>query len=287
MSNTKYIFLDIDGTLLDSDSHVLDSTKIAIKKAQKKGHKVFIATGRAIRLVPDCLKQINFDGYVAATGSYVEYNDKIIFEKYFSSNQIQRINSFMKKNKISFIISARNECVMPKDSLDDYVRFFSEGKKTAKDISKLEDLNSSFVESIEPIMIVDDIDVYCSKENYISDYIYINCPYNIEQTQKFLTNDIHVEKASYKEPDEYSGEITLSDCTKASGISKLLDFVGASVENCIAIGDGFNDIDMLRFAGISIAMDNSPDEVKQIADYITDDCDNDGIFKAFKKFNIC
>lgn len=287
MSKTKYIFLDIDGTLLDSNSHVLDSTKLAIKLAQQNGHKIFIATGRAIRLVPDCLKEINFDGYVAATGSYVEYQSKVIYEKYFSQEQISYINKFMKKNNIAIILSAKNECVIPKYSLDDYVHFFSDGKKTIDDIEKLEDLNSSFVESIEPILIVDDIDDYCSTEKYVSDYIYINSPYDVSEMQKFFGDTIHVEKASYKEPDEHSGEITLADCTKSSGISKLLDYVGASVDDCIAIGDGFNDMDMLKFAGLSIAMDNSPDEVKQTADYITDDCDSDGIFKAFKKFNIC
>ena len=73
---------------------------------------------------------------------------------------------------------------------------------------------------------------------------------------------------------------------KAAAIKEVLKYYGFSAEECMAFGDGGNDIDMIKFAGIGVAMGNSDEEVKMAADHVTDTCDNDGIYKAFKYFKM-
>ena len=73
---------------------------------------------------------------------------------------------------------------------------------------------------------------------------------------------------------------------KVSGIRYVLDQAGISPDECIAFGDAENDIDMLSFVGIGVAMGNAQDPVKEIADYVTSDADDDGIEKALRYWRI-
>ena len=73
---------------------------------------------------------------------------------------------------------------------------------------------------------------------------------------------------------------------KEVGIDKIIEYYGIKLEETIAFGDGGNDINMIKHAHIGVAMGNANKEVKEIADYITDDVDNDGVYKALKHFNL-
>jgi len=76
------------------------------------------------------------------------------------------------------------------------------------------------------------------------------------------------------------------DSDKAKGILAVLEYFGWNPENCLAIGDNPNDIEMLNFAGIAIAMGNARPEVKTEADYVTDDIDEDGWANAMRHFEL-
>ena len=77
-----------------------------------------------------------------------------------------------------------------------------------------------------------------------------------------------------------------ADGGKDRGIQRFLDHYGWSKEQTISFGDGGNDVDMLRFTGIGVAMGNATEEPKDVADYVTDDVDHDGIWNALKHFDI-
>ena len=70
---------------------------------------------------------------------------------------------------------------------------------------------------------------------------------------------------------------------KAGGLQKLAEHLGLSAENIMAIGDSNNDLDMLRWAGTSVVMGNAPDRVKELADYVTAENDQDGVAKALEE----
>ena len=76
------------------------------------------------------------------------------------------------------------------------------------------------------------------------------------------------------------------DSDKSKGVLALLTYLNLKPENCLAIGDGNNDIEVLQFSGIGVAMGNANQKVKDAADYVTDDIDNDGWAKAMKHFNL-
>lgn len=127
---------------------------------------------------------------------------------------------------------------------------------------------------------------YCNNYSGVSDFIFIDSPFTVKEFDNVIGEDINISKASFKDPDEYSGEITLSKCSKISGIENLLEIIGADMKDSIAIGDGFNDVKMLEGAALSIAMGNAPKEIKDISDYVTDDIYEDGVFNALRHFNL-
>jgi Cof subfamily protein (haloacid dehalogenase superfamily) len=105
----------------------------------------------------------------------------------------------------------------------------------------------------------------------------LKAPY--EEIQRKLSGDVN---AFFSEP--YFLEITPNGIEKASALAVLLEEIGVERERLIACGDGYNDIPMLQFAGLSVAMENAYDEVKEFADIITDTNDSDGVAKVIEKY---
>ena len=83
-----------------------------------------------------------------------------------------------------------------------------------------------------------------------------------------------------------AGEIMAPGVTKGSAIVKVVEMFGGSLSDAYGFGDSTNDLEMFDICGTAIAMGNAPDFVQQRADYVTDDCDSDGIYNAMKHFNL-
>ena len=103
--NTKYVFLDVDGTLVNFNGEVPKSTTTALAEAQKNGHKMIICTGRQkSQIYPELIKSIKFDGIVASAGAYVELNGKIIFASRPTKEKLDFIIDFFVDNNIPFCL---------------------------------------------------------------------------------------------------------------------------------------------------------------------------------------
>jgi hypothetical protein len=101
-----------------------------------------------------------------------------------------------------------------------------------------------------------------------------------------IAPNFEVTATSFEKPDETCGEVTMTGVNKASGMRILGDYLHCPREDMIAFGDGPNDIDMLEYAGTGIAMGNAGENVKAVADMVTDRIDEDGIYNALKKMGI-
>ena len=84
----------------------------------------------------------------------------------------------------------------------------------------------------------------------------------------------------------FANEVTAADANKASGMLELAAHWGFDESQTVAFGDGYNDVEMIRRAGLGIAMGNGCDEAKQAADYVSDDIDRDGVYKACLHFGL-
>jgi len=270
----KTIFLDIDGTLVADKGTVPESAIVAIKEAQKNNHKVILCTGRAMAEIYQPILDIGFDGIIACGGNYVETRGEILFERAFSRHELEELYTYFYSHKIPFYAEA-NSGIYTSIGCMDFLGNLA---------NQIE--SPSTKESIEHFMshLIDGADLYRNDVNKIS-FLGSNHPYNeIDQhfNSKYELFDLVVPLFG-----KNSGEISIKGTDKVTGIKMIMDHYQCDHEHTIAVGDGNNDISMLNYVEVGVAMGNATDRLKSIATHITDDVNDDGLAKAFHYLELC
>jgi hypothetical protein len=280
MSNNKgkLIFFDIDGTLVGFDGKIPKSTYKAIDIARSRGNKVFICTGRSKCQIYDFLIDYGFDGIIAATGAYVEYEGKVIRHDTIGEENIGRLISYFAKENIAYALQAADNQISSAENLEIMRRLINEQLKA----SGREDNPNVFAD----VVIANDLTINPTKYAYAEKAIYYASTKSVKEVRKALSPYFDVTASSFEKPDDTSGEVTMAGINKAFGMKVIGEYLGVSRENMIAFGDGPNDIDMLEHAGIGIAMGNAGDYTKSVADMVTERISEDGIYNALEKLGI-
>ena len=253
----KAIFFDIDGTLLSStDGSFADSTRFALTKLQEKGIKIFIASGRHVcEIEKQPIRDIPFDGYACLNGQLIFNKDKEIIQSYpLNKKDTENTLKLFKQKEIPLVLVQDKEL---------YINFVNEYVKHAQD---------AIATDLPPI------------KEYQGGNIYQVTAFSNEKESQLIMNRLSNCKLTRWNP--YGVDIISNTGGKSIGIKDILSYYNIKQEETMAFGDGENDIDMLRFVQIGVAMQNAEDCVKEAADYITDTSKNDGIYKALKHFNI-
>ena len=274
----KIIFLDVDGTLVNYENHIPESAVKAIRKARKNGHKVYICTGRSKAEVYPELWEIGLDGMIGGNGSYVEHAGEIVFHKTFSKEQCTEIVDWLMKKGLEFylesnegLFASRNFETAAGPVMQEYAR-----RKANPDAEQIT------VRKAFPDMIFGG-GLYRRDVNKIS-YI-LNSYQDYEEACKVFVN---LQNGTWGGRGETAlfGDIGLKNINKSSAILALLEYLGASMEDTIAFGDAKVDIPMLSCCATGVAMGNGGEEIKEMADLITDVVDEDGLWNAFCKLGL-
>ncbi|MEI0701632.1 Cof-type HAD-IIB family hydrolase [Brachyspira intermedia] len=258
----KAVFFDIDGTLVSFNTHkVSDSSKEAISLLKEKGIKVFIATGRIKNHINnvDC---IEFDGYITANGFDCYIGDKSIYRHGIAKEEVYSLIDYL-KNKEQFPCS-----VMMNSGI--YINYVTDKVKKVSESINL------------PIPAVDNY--YDFLEENINDILQINLFVDAKKEKELMSKIFKNCESSRWHPD--FTDVNTKGGGKHIGIDKIIEYYGIDLSETMAFGDGGNDITMIKHAAIGVAMGNANEEVKEVADYITDDVDNDGVYNALKHFNV-
>ncbi|HHY83788.1 MAG TPA: HAD family phosphatase [Clostridiales bacterium] len=248
MSRQFAVFVDIDGTLMSRKGIPPENIE-AIKRVRDLGHKIFINTGRSYACIPGIVfDSIPFDGVVCGIGSDVRYHDEILKDICFSREQLRKIcEHYLATDELCIIEGQDNLYYINLKNHEDKIHI-----KSADDFDLL--YPGSKISKVTVVAPMTDSDRELLKDEFF-----------------------------YLEHDRYY-EFTSKGCSKSSGMKIILDRLDLPRENCIAIGDSLNDIDALNFAGISIAMGNAPESVKDISDFVTEDVENAGVAIALEKY---
>lgn len=266
----KLIFLDIDGTLVDFETKMPKSTEIILNRAVEEGHSLVINTGRfAAQVYPWLLQKVRFDGIISSSGANVNWKGNRISGIFWNKSQIEKFKNAALSVGAALICYTERELIAGEGAIEHQIDFFTNYGLKREQYSSL----------IENCKVADPVNM----EN-IEKGIYIDSGHSIEEMQKILGDEFKIDVYSFGSIPPTSGEVTLSNVTKASGIDVLCEYLGIPLSDTVAVGDGSNDIEMIKHAGLGIAMGNSVDELKEAADVVTDSIDNDGIAKAFEKW---
>lgn len=263
----KMIALDMDGTLLNSDKVVTKRTKEALQLAREKGVKVVLASGRPI----DGLRRYLDELGLMEDGEYVlSYNgclvqetksEKVIFEMGLKGSDLHYIYNFAREFGVNIhAFSPTRGLITPKNSK--YTKVEAEINKIDINICDFNEISDD--EAIVKIMLIDEPEI-------------------LDEAIAKLPKEVG-EKYNLAKSTPYFFEVINKESNKGLGLKALADHLNIDSSEIIAVGDAGNDLDMIEFAGLGVAMENGNDTVKEAASYITKSNNEDGVAEVVEKF---
>lgn len=253
----KAVFFDVDGTLYShTQGAVPPSALRALYRLREKGILVFLSTGRhlcELKVLP--LPSFAFDGYVTLTGQLCLDGAFRPFYRRFLDPEDQKplIRAFEEK-KIPMLLA--NEELLYINFVNDRVR------RVQRDIAT----------PLPPV------------GEYRGEEIYIAVAYCAGAEREALISPLRHTVTSAWHPSGF--DLIPADSGKAVGIRETEKRFGFAPEETMAFGDGENDLDMLRHAGVGVALGNGAPALKAAADFVTDPIDEDGVEKALRHFGL-
>ena len=275
----KVIFIDVDGTLLTYENVLPPSATEAIRTARKNGHKVYICTGRSRAEVYDYIWEIGLDGMIGGNGSYVESDGKVIMHQVISPEDAKHIVDWLHGHGLEFylesnagLFASENFETRGEPVIQEYS--YRKGKPGAKMIK---------VRDAFPEMIFGEKNLYRDDLNKVS-FILESYQDYLDAAKEFP----HLKVGTWGGAGETAlfGDIGVANIDKAHAIDVLLNYLGADRKDTIAFGDAKIDIPMFEYCAIGVAVGSGGDEIKAVADFVTDAVEDDGIYNAFKKLNL-
>lgn len=272
----KLIFLDIDGTLTEPGKNTPpDSALDAIRKAQSKGHKVFLCSGRNYGMLSPLLKY-GFDGFIGSTGGYIEYEGEVIYDCPMTASQQKRTMDILEQNGIFRTIEGKDGSFSD-EGLKEFLKEKAKEGGNSELLRIREELESDL--GIRPMGVYDGQPIYkivfmCSSTVQLQDPRRL-----LEDEFKFCIQD----------SDQFgiiNGELINRAFDKGTAIQKICDHLDMDIEDTIAFGDSMNDLEMIQTAHIGVCMANGSNPIKEVSDMICPPVTEDGLYKGFEELNL-
>lgn len=255
----KAVFFDVDATIYTHEQHdVMPKTLMAMHTLQAMGIKVGIATSRCryeMLNTPIKLREFPFDGCIYDGGALVLEKNEIMDQHVIPVEDMKKLIQYAKKKKLTLRYSTFD---------NDYFAFAP--RQEDKDIFFYLYLNTPNIKEYD-------------NDDVFNVLIYIENKAQREEIAKLLQDTSLVDHVRVIEIN--SGQIDKSD-----GVQVLCNHWGIQMKEVMCFGDGANDVNLLKKAGIGVAMGNGCDAVKNVADYTTDTIDKDGVYNALKHYEL-
>lgn len=252
----KAIFFDIDGTLLSFETHQVSSGTIwAFERLRQKGILTFISSGRPQTLLPQF--PISFDGYVLMNGGYCYMGDQVLVRNPIDAEDRWKWLQYVEEHGKSTMAFLENEM------------YISNLDETCIEINRQMGIPAA---PCRPLSEMGDLDVF--------QFIAVQGAEDDAEVLELLPH--------CRLPRWHSlfSDLIPADSSKAVGMDRICRHLGIDKSEIMAFGDGSNDIEMLDFAGIGVAMGNASENVKRHADFITSSVDDEGILHALLDLQI-
>ncbi|MBQ3032531.1 MAG: Cof-type HAD-IIB family hydrolase [Anaerotignum sp.] len=271
MKHIKLVASDLDGTLLNKNKEITPRLFDALKKLDELGIYFVPSTGRPFGTVPKAIKELPFLKYVITSNGAAIYDaaeQKNIIENFLTPEAVDAVIKIAKELPVITEYFIEGKAYIAKDIYDDlapfnltesHVTYIKNSRTPVEDFWNEMKRNNTVLENINLVF----ADMELRKETW--------------DRLKALG------LASVTAATTKNIEITSLFATKAKALEKLCEVLGFTRENVLAMGDGDNDMPMIEFAGIGVAMANGEDHIKEAADIIADDCDDFGAAKILEQ----
>ena len=277
---SKIIFLDVDGTLIDYEAKMPESAGKAVDLARKNGHKVYICTGCS---KAEILQRnlCDLDGMIGGNGAYVEDAGEVVMHQGLSKEDVKHIVDWCNQRHLGFYLEANSGMYC-----NDYM--LEQGPATmvkyalgkGADLEDAQALSKAFVGGFIHLQ---GEDLYRDDVNKIS---FILSSYQDHLDSKVEFPHLIANTWGGKGEVALYGDLGPAGITKRHAIEVLLDHLHADQKDTISFGDAKIDLSMFELCAYNVAMGNGGPEIKEAADYITTDVNDDGIWNAFKHLGL-
>lgn len=262
--------LDMDGTLLNTAHETTAYTRNAICKAAAAGKITVLSTGRCLSELRDHLRALPGIQYVICENGACVYDierEKAIRQISISPEDIEFVLETARRFDVTrqFFMNNQSyiECIdentLKRHNIYDFVSVFRTGSIYVKDLLECYRQEGGSIEKIN---------IYFATEADRERFCGLLTDRNL-----LLAHSIGI-----------GLEISPKDATKARGLEILCRYLNLPLSQVMAVGDGGNDVDIMRVAGLSVAMGNAIEEILALADVVTEDCNHDGAAKAIERY---
>lgn len=263
----EMLVLDLDGTLTNSEKKITPPTRKALIEIQEQGKKVVLASGRptpGITPLAEELRLKDFGSYILAYNGARIINcatGESVFNKILPANVIPTVLEIAKNYDVDLVTYSDNEIISGIHS-NQYTEI--ESRITGLPIHEVSDFVSYVDFPANKLLIPGE-------------------PTLLVELEQLLKQKFHSFLSIYRS-EPFFLEIMPQNIDKANSLQKLLNSIGLVADQMICCGDGFNDLSMIEFAGLGVAMANAQPVVKELADYVTKSNDEDGVLHVINEF---
>lgn len=286
----KLVAIDLDGTLLNSYGEVSQNTKNALLQAKEKGVEIVLASGRPISSTESLAIELGVDNYLISGNGAAVFDIKkqeLICDRFLTKEQVITIAKICEANSFFYNVYTEDEVIA--SSLNYNVLFYHK-----ENVKKVEEKRThiNVVQNIEEYINETGKDKFlkitvCDESKFIFNSIMkklkeiegidvLEGAYMSRKKIKSGTDEVDIQY--------YYTEITNQNVNKWSAIEFLINKLGISPDEVIAIGDNVNDKEMVINAGLGVVMGNSNPTMKEIGDVIVADNNSEGVLEAINRF---
>jgi len=265
----KLLVVDIDGTLLDKDGNISSENEKALARVRETGIRFSLCTGRSMLSSKSVINHLALDGFhIFFDGALVSSPDasREVYVRPIKKSVVREIVEYAHEHDLNLEIFSVS-------------KFFTERESWTTEIRR------QFF-GIEPV--ITDLSTLWDKERVIKANLLTTNAQEVAKAEAFGRHFKDALNFSHATTPAYPGvdfvNLLAPGVTKGKALEALTSYLGVTLAEVIAIGDGSNDIPLLATAGLAIAMGNASPEVKAVADHVTEDIDHGGLAKAIERF---
>ncbi len=270
----RAVFLDVDGTYADygvvPEGHVR-----AVRAGREAGHRDFLCTGRPVSMLPKSILAAGFDGLVASAGAYAEVAGTVLLDRRFPADLAARTVRALDAHDAVYLLEAQEALHVPPSAmerlqviLDAHFEQAPEGPVGSSDILRaVRPTSDRAAASFAKVSVFDS-------------------PVAMERLVGEIGEGIAVVANSVADDGRHAGELYQRGISKADGVAAVIAHLGIAREDTIAIGDGANDLEMIAYAGVGIAIEGSLPELVALADRTAGPPRQEGLVAAFAELGL-
>lgn len=269
----KIVFIDFDGTI--AERGVIPPAHVeAVREAQRRGHRILLCTGRPRSLVSDEVRTL-FDGMVGAAGGYVELDGQVLSDHRFPAELGDRVREVLDAHDVAYLLEAP-DAVHALPSTPGRIASLMRVDEAAEEGSA-----NPGLDILAAIRVDDDLSAVSFSKVTCFDG---NVP--LMEVASQLAPSVGFVPPSMAALGDRAGELYLAEVNKSVGMLVAARHFGADDADIVAIGDGYNDLEMLQEAATAVVIEGAPEPLLALADLIVPPPAQAGLVEAFERLGL-